>query len=286
MIDAPAKRPAKPTLLLTVLRRAQVGPHLVRLIFGGYGAREFQDNGHTDKYLKLLFVDPALGLSAPRTIRDWQTTLATRVPVIKRTYTVRSFNAVAGEVTMDFVVHGDAGIAAPWAAQAKPGDVIAAVGPGGGYSPRPEAAWHLLAGDATALPAIAAALEALPSTACGVAHLEVHDPADQLELSAPRGVELRWMVTDPEDTAALASAVELGPWAVDGTDPAPNGTPQPGAIQVFAHGERESIKVVRKVLRQRGISRSDISISGYWAKGRTEDVFQAEKREPIGNIDD
>jgi hypothetical protein len=27
-----------------------------------------------------------------------------------------------------------------------------------------------------------------------------------------------------------------------------------------------------------------VSISGYWARRRTEDIFQAEKREPIGHI--
>ena len=27
-----------------------------------------------------------------------------------------------------------------------------------------------------------------------------------------------------------------------------------------------------------------LSLSGYWAAGRTEDVFQAEKRQPIGQI--
>ena len=56
-------------------------------------------------------------------------------------------------------------------------------------------------------------------------------------------------------------------------------------VQVFAHGERESIKEVRRVLKQRGVPREAISISGYWARGRTEDAFQAEKRTPVGQID-
>src|SRR3712207_7785498 len=55
---------------------------------------------------------------------------------------------------VDFVVHGDAGIAGPWATQVQPGDLVRFMGPGGGYAPDPDADWHLLVGDESALPAI------------------------------------------------------------------------------------------------------------------------------------
>lgn len=57
-----------------------------------------------------------------------------------------------------------------------------------------------------------------------------------------------------------------------------------GRVQVFAHGERESMKAVRDVVKDWELPRTDLSLSGYWAHGRTEDRFQAEKREPIGVI--
>ncbi len=45
------------------------------------------------------------------------------------------------------------------------------------------------------------------------------------------------------------------------------------------------MKALRDIFfAQRGLERSQVSISGYWAYGRTEDRFQAEKREPIGVI--
>ena len=50
----------------------------------------------------------------------------------------------------------------PWAAAARPGSVLVFEGPSGGYRPDPDADWHLLVGDESALPAIAASLEALP----------------------------------------------------------------------------------------------------------------------------
>ena len=58
-----------------------------------------------------------------------------------------------------------------------------------------------------------------------------------------------------------------------------------GRVHVFAHGERESMKALRPVLFvERELERAQVSLSGYWAYGRTEDRFQAEKREPIGKI--
>jgi NADPH-dependent ferric siderophore reductase len=35
---------------------------------------------------------------------------------------------------------------------------------------------------------------------------------------------------------------------------------------------------------QRGLERAQVSLSGYWAKGRVEDDFQAEKKLAIGKI--
>ncbi|WRL65744.1 siderophore-interacting protein [Blastococcus brunescens] len=52
-----------------------------------------------------------------------------------RTYTVRAWDAETGELTIDFVHHGDEGLAGPWAAAAQPGDVIQLMGPGGAYAP-------------------------------------------------------------------------------------------------------------------------------------------------------
>ena len=40
---------------------------------------------------------------------------------------------------------------------AAPGDDLTLLGPGGAYAPRADAEWHLLVGDDSAVPAIAAA---------------------------------------------------------------------------------------------------------------------------------
>lgn len=272
--DRPRKRGPRPAVELTVLGSERLSPSLQRVRLGGEGFPAFAPNDHTDMYVKLIFADPALGLGAGADLGELRRTLPPEQVPVTRTYTVRRVDTAAGWLEIDFVLHGDEGLAGPWAAAAQPGDRLLLTGPGGGYSPDPTADAHLLAGDLSALPAIAAALEAMPADARGLAIIVAEDEADIIELSAPAGVEVIW--------TSGAAAVEP-----DGLAAAISAHPHPeGRVHVFAHGEREAIKAVRRLLRERDVPRSDISISGYWARGRTEDRFQAEKREPIGKIED
>uniref|UniRef100_UPI0003B36ECE siderophore-interacting protein n=1 Tax=Microbacterium sp. B19 TaxID=96765 RepID=UPI0003B36ECE len=93
--------------------------------------------------------------------------------------------------------------------------------------------------------------------------------------AGPAGVEVVWLhrgAASAGTTALLTDAVAA--WTVPD-----------GRGQVFAHGEREAMKALRDVFfRVWGLERAQVSLSGYWAYGRTEDRFQAEKREPIGQI--
>jgi hypothetical protein len=54
-----------------------------------------------------------------------------------------------------------------------------------------------------------------------------------------------------------------------------------GRVHAFVHGEAEEImKGVRPYLRtERGLARDQLSISGYWRRGRTEDGFREWKAE-------
>lgn len=248
-----SSRSPRPAIDLTVVASAWLGPHLVRLTLGGLGFAQFEDRADTDKYVKLMFTDAdAL--------------------IVTRTYTVRRVDPAAQTLDIDFVVHGDEGLAGPWAASAVPGTRIRLMGPGGGYSPNPEASWYLYLGDLSAVPAIAASLEALPADAIGAAYLQVDSEDSILALESPVGVEVHWVIDPDHTTEALADRVRAMPW-------------HDGTVDVFAHGERESMKALRRALfDERGLDRAQVSLSGYWARGRTEDRFQAEKREPIGQI--
>ena len=258
--------------VLEVVDREQVTPHVVRVRFGGPDVRALtaERPDATDSYLKLLFTDPSSGLTPPYDLDE----LPPEHQPVRRTYTVRSWND-DGTISIDFVTHGDQGIAAPWAMRAQPGDLLAANGPGSGYRPSGTAAWYLLIGDDSALPAISAALEALPIDARGHVVVEVDTTADEMLPSLPPGVGVQWLHragASPGEGSLLPDAVRALEWPSDG-------------VEVFAHGEREAMKSLRDILfRELSLPREVVSLSGYWAFGRTEDRFQAEKREPIGQI--
>lgn len=273
-VPRPARlaKPAKPQTVLEVLRRTHLNPWMVRLTLGGAGLASFAANAYTDQYVKIVFVDPALGLTPPYDLSALRASLPPEQRPVTRTYTVRRVTPEGLDI--DFVVHGEDGLAAPWAARAEIGERVVLAGPGGAYAPRPDADWHLLTGDASAIPAIAAACEQLPADARGFVLIVIGHDGEQQALEVPAGVAVHWHV-HPEAAAnpeVLRDLITEHPW--------PAGTPH-----VFAHGERESIKLLRRLFKERGVAREHLSISGYWAYGRTEDTFQAEKREPIGKIE-
>src|SRR5699024_2708601 len=151
---------------------------------------------------------------------------------------VREVNPDERWISIDFVVHGDDGIAGPWAARVQPGERVSFGGPGGGYVPDPDADWYLFTGDESALPAIAAALEALQADSVGDALLEVSGPADEIDLAAPEGVRIQWLHRGDAvagTSNVLPDAVANHPW-------------RPGRVQVFAHGERGAVKAQRDTL--------------------------------------
>jgi NADPH-dependent ferric siderophore reductase len=152
------------------------------------------------------------------------------------------------------------------------------MGPSGAYSPDLDADWHLLAGDEAGLPALSAALEALPPNAVGRAFIEVSGPEDEIPLSAPDGVEVRWIYRGgradlvPEDQAGdnapLIAAVKESAWLS-------------GQVQVFIHGEAQAVmhNLRSYIRKERGVEAKWASISGYWRRGRTEETFRQWKAE-------
>jgi NADPH-dependent ferric siderophore reductase len=266
-------RPARPQAILTVQHRKWLSPHTVRITAGGPGFDALRMNEFTDKYAKIIFVDSGLGLTPPYDLAALRESLPSDQQPVTRTYTLRRADVQRQQLAIDFVVHGDEGIAAPWAAHAEPGDILTMSGAGGAYHPDPGSDWHLFAGDESALPAICSALEALPGDARGLAYLETSDPGEYLDATLPSGMEVIWLHRPQPSSQPrlLADALLAGPWLS-------------GQADVFAHGERESMKAVRSALKSRLGDGDRLSLSGYWASGRTEDVFQSEKRQPIGQI--
>ena len=176
--------------------------------------------------------------------------------VALRSYTARRQDPAAGEVDIDFVLHGD-GPAATWAAAAAPGAVlgIASSAPLGDAP----AGWLLLAGDETALPAISRILAAAAPQTRGLALLEVAGPEEEQPLAAPAGMEVRWLhrSASAPDADLLTAAIAA--------------LPRPEGEDLFAWvgAESATVRAVRSDLRGRwGLRRSQHHAIGYWRRGR------------------
>ncbi|BCW57645.1 NADPH-dependent ferric siderophore reductase [Paenarthrobacter nicotinovorans] len=274
-VTSSATRTTRPQVNLTVLRNERLSPHMVRIVAGGPGFGDYANNQYVDRYVKIVFPQPGVDYQLPLDLWAIRETMPRELWPHTRTYTIRWVDLEARELAIDFVVHGDEGLAGPWAAEAKPGDSLVFTGPGGAYNPAPEADWYLFAGDDAAIPAIAACVEALAPEARGTVFLEVDSEADILPISAPSGVKLHWLYRNGVPAGSsdlLLEALRSTEWL-------------PGRVDVFAHGERGYMKGLREIFFvQRGLERSQVSLSGYWAQGRVEEVFQAEKKLPVGKI--
>ncbi|RSS84901.1 siderophore-interacting protein [Streptomyces sp. WAC02707] len=267
MAEQPARRSPKATEA-RVVHTERITPHMVRLVLGGPGLDGFGVGEYTDHYVKLLFAPEGVAYPEPfdmERIREdfpreqWPTT---------RTYTVRAWDPERRELTIDFVVHGDEGLAGPWAARAEAGDTVRFLGPGGGYAPDEAADWHLLAGDESALPAIAAALERLPAGTRAHAFVEIADAAEEQKLETAAGVDVTWLHRGDRPVGeALVEAVRTLDFPA-------------GDVHAFVHGEAGFVKELRRHLRlEREVPRERLSISGYWRLGKSDEAWRAIKRE-------
>lgn len=265
-----ARRGPAAQITLEVVQTTWISPGMVRVSLGGEQFSAFPGRPETDMYAKLFFPPTGSTLQPPYDLAALREQLPfEELPTI-RTYTIRRIDHDRRIIDIDFVVHGDTGVAGPWAASAQPGDRLTMSAPGGGYSPDLDADHRILIGDESAIPAIGAALESLPAAVPTTVVIETRSFDHRAEL--PWAGSVTWVDEDHDAPgSALVAAVEALPWPA-------------GRVQVFAHGERGAMKALRPLLAERGVSRADLSLSAYWAAGRTEDAFQAEKRLPVGQI--
>jgi NADPH-dependent ferric siderophore reductase len=238
------------------------------------GLAGFDPTEYTDAYINAYF--PTAERPYPP---DFDPATAKQLPAeerpCSRRYTVRAWDATTGVLTLDFVVHGDSGAAGPWALNAKAGDVLHFTGPSGGYQPDPDADWHLLVGDESALPAIAASLAALRAGDLAHVFVEVDGPDDEVPLECPGDLHLTWLhrVDAPDNPELLLDAVR----ALHRPE---------GRVQAFVHGEAVGNRALRKyLLTQWRIPRSDLSVSPYWRRGDTDESWRAVKSAWLAELD-
>lgn len=238
--------PERRILSTVVADVSWLSPSMVRIVVTGPDLKGFGAGPFTDHYVKCRFGEKT------------------------RSYTVRDWDPERLRLALDFVVHGDAGFAGPWAATAGPGDVLELMGPGGAYTPDPLAPWHLQVGDDAALPAIAASLARIPPGVPVFAVIEVDGPEHQQPLESPGDLRVTWVhrTAGPgEDPSLLLDAVQA--LAL----PEEHG-------HAFVHGEATAVRLIRRhLVLDRGLPVESLSASGYWKLRRTDEEWRAEKRE-------
>ncbi|MFF0553689.1 siderophore-interacting protein [Streptomyces sp. NPDC004311] len=251
-----------------VVRTERLSPHMVRLVLGGEELADFGAGAYTDHYVKLLFAPAGVNYPAPWDLERIRADFPRAQWPRQRAYTVRNWDPVHRELTLDFVVHGDEGLAGPWAARVQPGEQVRFLGPGGAYAPDPTAGWHLLVGDESALPAIAAAMERMPAGAEVHAFIEIDGPDDELKVATPDGITPVWLHRGDRPVGRmLVEAVQA--LEFPSSD-----------VHAFVHGEAGFVKDLRRHLRlERGVARERLSISGYWRLGETDEGWRAIKRD-------
>ncbi|WP_435299592.1 siderophore-interacting protein [Timonella sp. A28] len=237
----------------TVVERTRLSATMLRLTFSSEQFIGLADVMCTDTYVKLILPDPT------EPTRD-----------VMRSYTIRACDPSAGTIDIDFALHGRGGVAAVWASNAAVGDRAVFKGMGGGYIPAPHAPWHLMIGDDSALPAIAAALETLNEHADVEIIVVAEDPhellgEDRRALASVAGSGMRpdvRVVSSTEEVLALIDAAYER-----------NTIPH-----AFVHGEAGMVRAVRKQLRTvHAMPMSALSISGYWREGATDEQWREAK---------
>ncbi|MEU1985614.1 siderophore-interacting protein [Nocardia sp. NPDC019395] len=240
---------------LEVIRSEQVGSGLLRITFGGPELDGFHSYV-PDEHVRVVFPDTDGTLRLP--VKDGLSLEWPAPRPISREYTVRRYDAAAGELDIEFALH-PGGLASDWALAVAPGDQIHIAGPPGGVVVPTSYDNYLFAGDITALPAIARWLEWLPRETTGWAFVEVTDATQEIELDAPAGIEVRWLHRG-----------DAAPGTGDLLEKAVRTVTLPDGQNVYAWvaGEAGQLRPIRKWIRSElGVGSKDCLIAGYWKHG-------------------
>ncbi len=216
------------THVARVVGREELSPHLVRLRLGGPGLAGFASTGAPDEWV---------GLVVPGQFQS-------------RYYTVRSWDGA--ELVLDVVVH-DEGLVTEWVAGSGArvvGEEVTISDPRGSFAPPPDAAWVMLVGDLTAMPAIARTCEttSLPIEVWA----EVPEDLPGYLPQGPDGPGVTWLSPPADGPSALAAVVEELTWPA-------------GTGYFWMAGESAQMRAIRKhLMRERRLPADQYDVMGYW----------------------
>ena len=301
-------RLSKPTAYrlfdIQLKRRITLSPSLTRFVFGGSDVALMRTLA-PDQRVKLLFPSANGEPSNLPKQGDWRAPLRDlspeRVPPM-RSYTIRNLRLEAGELDIDFVLHGVTGPATRWATQAKAGAPLQIAAPNaaytddpGGYEWQPPQGMRkvLLIGDETALPAIAGILEELahhPDTPQVQVFIEVPEESDCQNLVCGPNTKIHWlpraslgkqhgdgMILAARELASLpprrlqakACAV-LQELDLDNQRLWERASARHNEFYAWVAGESMAVMAIRRFfVHECGMDRKALTLMGYWKLGRS-----------------
>ena len=242
--------------MLTVLRSETVSPHMRRIVLGGEDLAGFASPA-PDDHVRLFFANAEGRFVLPTMTPEGPRHPQGALPSPARDYTPRAFDAQAGELAIDFVLHGE-GVAGEWARHARPGDVLGVGGPRGSMVVPLDFDWYVLVGDQTALPAIARRLEQLPAGARAIAVIETVGDGEQVALESQAQVDIHWVGRNGRQGALLLEALRR------------IALPQDGDGFVWVACEHAQVKGLRAHFIDAGVPKQHLHVASYWKHGAAE----------------
>ena len=249
----------------TVFRRVEVRevveltPHMRRIVVGGPELEGFHSGAPGD-HIKMFFPNPDGEFITPKMGEHGPEYPADKAPSPMRDYTPRHHDAAAGTLAIDFVVHGE-GPASTWAENASAGDRIAFGGPRGSFVVADDFDHYVLAGDESALPAIARWLEEMPAGRKASVLVEIPEDADRQRLETRADAQVTWL---PRNGVPAAQS-DLLENALDALAPE-------GDTFWWVACEARRVRGIRKSIEGgRGVPKEWIRSTGYWKAGADDD---------------
>lgn len=247
---------------MTVVAARTLTPRMRRVTLAGDVGHFAQGGLHVRLLMPPAGRVPAWPVLSPEGRLTWATGADA---VTARVYTVRQIDAGQGTLDLDVVVHdGHDTPGSSWALAAQPGAVVGLMGPGGGDFPPGRR--FLLAGDETALPAIARIVGALPAEAAATVLIEVADAAEEQPLPSAATLSVCWL----HRGSAEAGTTRVLEDAVRG-----QGLPAGDDGFVWIACEHTAARSLRNWLRRDiGFDRQRQTVAAYWRRGARGDAVE------------
>ena len=169
-------------------------------------------------------------------------------------YTIRSFSE--DEIKMWFVLHSHSGNLGNWAEKAKTGDQAILWGPRSMFSPSKRFDHLILLADETGIPAMKTICENNKNFNKCTTFYEVIDKSFQIPTSKKNKILENWIHREDDEPGEGDKLLEsLRAYEL----PEDN-------FYIFGAGEARQMMKIRKLFKEKGVSKDQMHITGYWKK--------------------